>query len=145
MSSSPEDDVEFSATGPLFHGIPPSENKPYKLALGVGSVKAAVWAGESRDLPGAAVRSGSFIFRVAFGRAVSCGGRVFIFACFGPMMRWPAVADCWIRHRHGAHSDLGALVNAYGTGLWGESDLCLQVPNHERPIELCRDICRLVS
>ena len=47
-SSSPQDDMEFSATARHNQGIPPSENKPYKLALGVGSVKAAEGQGSGR-------------------------------------------------------------------------------------------------
>jgi len=41
VASAREGDVVPSAAGPLFLGIPPSENKPYKLVMGVGSVKAA--------------------------------------------------------------------------------------------------------
>ena len=41
VASSREDDAAIPATGLHIKGIPPSENKPYKLALGVGSVKAA--------------------------------------------------------------------------------------------------------
>jgi hypothetical protein len=52
VASAQRGDVVPSAAGPLFQGIPSSENKPYKLARGVGSVKAAADAARSAHVAG---------------------------------------------------------------------------------------------